>query len=169
MLTSAQLQTLKTNILATPEAESLYVNGDLIALANYYNSTASPDYWVWRTKVTRADIYNSVSPDATTWNWTTYKSQSVTEQNAWTQMFMGDEADFSKKNLRDGVAAIFTGSAPQLAQQTHVLAMGRKKATRLEKLFAVDTTGSGAGRGISTDPDTMVVEGIIDYSELIGL
>jgi len=161
-LTPAQKQTLKTNIQATPEANALYVDGNLDGLAAYYNVVASPDFWVWRTNVSRADIYNLTSPAASTWNWTTYKNQGVAEQNAWVQMFMGDLADFSKTNLRDGVAAIFTGSAQANAQRDHVLATGRRLSNRLEQVFA-------NGTGSSASPGTMVVEGALHYTELIGL
>jgi hypothetical protein len=104
-------------------------------------------------------IYNSTSPDATTWSWTTYKAQSVTEQNAWVQMFMGDQADFSKANLRAGVAAIFTGSAQANAQQAHVLAMGRRLAKRVEKALA-------SGTGSTASPAVMSFEGTIGFQDV---
>jgi len=109
--------------------------------------------------VTREEIYNSTSPDATTWNWTTYKNQSATEQNAWTQMFMGDRANFAQANLRAGIAAIFTGSAQANAQRDHCLAMGRRKATIAEKLFS-------SGTGSSTTPATMGFEGNLTFGQV---
>lgn len=120
------------------------------AIAGWYNLATDPAFWVWRSRVSRSDVYNTTSDlsPATHWNWTTYKNQSVTEQNAWTQMFMGDQADFSKPNLRAGIAAIFTGSAQANAQRDHCLAVGRRAATRAEKLLA-------AGAGTAASPATL--------------
>lgn len=161
-LTAAQKLTLKADILANPDALAIYDIGDLSALADLYNQPASPAFWVWRTNVSRADLYHSTSPDGTTWNWTTYKNQGVAEQNAWVQMFMGDLADFSKPNLRAGIGSIFTGSAQANAQRDHCLSVGRRLARRVEKLYAL-------GTGSSVSPATMVVEGALSFSDLIGL
>lgn len=159
-LTPAQLATLKADILADPAFTALRSSPDgRDAIRAAYGQFPAADYWVWRSNVSRAEIYNNVSPDSTTWNWTTYKNQPATEQNAWTQMFMGDQADFSKANLRAGVAAIFTGSAQATAQRDHVLAMGRRKATRAEKLFA-----SGAGSTVA--PATMTFEGALSFADV---
>lgn len=142
VLSSAQLATLKTDILADGALAAIPRTSDGYALiAAAYSAVATPDFWVWRTNVTRADIYHTTSVDATTWNWSTYKAQSVPEQNAWVQIFMGDLVSFALANVRAGVAAIFTGSQAQTDQRTHCLAIGRRKATRGEKLFA---TGTGS-------------------------
>lgn len=160
LLSTAQLALIKADIAANNDLNILPNSSDgNDALAKLYNLPAVPDFWVWRTDVSRAEIYNLTSPDTTTWNWSTYKAQAATEQNAWTQMFMGDRADFSKANLRAGVAAIFTGSAPANAQQAHILAMGRRKATRLEKVLAT-------GTGSSTVPAVMGAEGSIRGDEV---
>lgn len=161
-LTPEQRTALKNDILANPDALAIYTDGNLTALADLYNAPASPSYWVWRTNVTRADLYHSTSVDGTTWNWTTYKGQNVSEQNAWVQMFMGDEADFSRANLRAGVAAIFSGSAQANAQRDHCLAIGRRIASRLEKVCA-------AGAGTSVSPSMMTFEGALSFTDLIGI
>lgn len=169
MFTPAQKTTIKADILANSDLLAVYNVGDLTSLAGLYNTDASPAYWGWRTNVTRAEIYGDVSPDATTWSWTTYKNQGATEQNAWVQMFMGDQANFSKANLRGGVAAIFTGSQAATDQKNHVLATGRRKSTRLEKLLAVATVGGIGTRGSTANPDTFVLEGSVPYNDFIGV
>lgn len=148
-MTDAQLATLRTNILtlAAPgqPLELLVAAGNTDAIADYYNALAVPDWFVWRTSVSRADIYSgNPQPENSAWNWTTYKNQSATEQGAWTQMFMGDQANFAQDNIRAGVSAIFTGSAQANAQRDHVLAVARRQANRLEKLFAVGTGSTAA-------------------------
>lgn len=160
MLTPAQLAAVKANILADPVLNAFPPTTDgAFEIAAAYNLLATPDFWVWRTNVSRVEIYNQVSPDASSWNWTTYKNQGVAEQNAWTQMFMNDVANFSQANLRAGIAAIFTGSAPATAQRDHCLSMGRRKAIRIEKLLA---TGSGT----TVSPAVMGFEGFISYQDV---
>ena len=167
-LTPAQKLTLKAAILADSGANVFYSIGDLDGLASYLNTLPSPTFWAWRTDVSRSDIYTSQNDLAVSgaqtgfWNWTTYKNQGVAEQNAWTQMFMGDLANFARQNVRDGIGAIFTGSAQATAQRDHCLAVGRRPVTRFERVFAV-------GTGSPVSPAAMAVEGVLSVSDLIGL
>lgn len=159
ILTSAQKTAVRNAILADPGVATMFTDGNTSGVADYMNAPASPAFSVWRTSVSRAEIYNETSPDATSWSWLSYKGQAVAEQNAWVQMFMGDAADFSKPNLRAGVASIF-GAAN--AQTAHVLAMGRRLASRFEKILAT-------GTGTAASPGTMVVEGPITAEDVQGL
>lgn len=152
-LTNAQKALLRDHINVSSDLNIFPNSNDgNIEVKNLLNLQASPDFYVWRTEVSRTEVYNSTSPEATTWNWTTYKNQGATEQNAWTQMFMGDRADFSKPNLRAGIAAIFAGSAQANAQRDHCLAMGKRLAKRGEKVLA-------SGTGSLATPATMTFEG----------
>lgn len=162
MLNTAQLTLLKAAIVADPTLSILPNTPDNNAtIAAAFNALATPDFWVWRTNVSRQDIYTLqndlglTSPDDF-WNWGTYKAQAAVEQNAWTQMFMGDQTDFSKTNVRAGVVSIFSGTAAQVKQQNHVLAIGRRKALRIEKVLAT-------GAGTTASPAVMGNEGPIDY------
>lgn len=167
MLTPSQLLALKNLILGDPTLNSNPNNSDgNSVIVQLLSNDASPSYWVWRTNVTRAEIYHETSPDGTTWNWDTYKAQNVTEQNAWVQMFMSDEVNFAKPNLRAGVASIFSGNAAQNNQRAHCLAVGRRVANRAEKLFAVATVGGVGTRGSTANPDTMTVEGILSVDDV---
>lgn len=160
-LSTAQLAAIKADILANPALSGQPNNSDgNAAIALVYNAVAAPDYWVWRSDVSRAQIYSDTGDGSSTWNWTTYKNQSATEQNAWVQMFMGDKADFGKVNLRAGVAAIFTGSAQANAQRDHVLSVGRRKATRIEKLL------KASGAGTTGDPAVMGFEGPVSGDQV---
>jgi hypothetical protein len=182
-LTPAQLATLKADIAA-----KMVVGQPLVAyagsnpgdpdantaIANYYKLTASPDYYVWRSSVSRSEVYHATSPAGTNWNWATYKAQSATEQNAWTQMFMGDSGPVGMLNFREGIKAIFTGSAPQTAQRDHCFAAGKRKASNIEKLLAVavvappaDTgNNSGANRGLVANPDNLGFEGVLNAVDI---
>lgn len=156
-LTTAQSTALKAAILANPTWAAFPMTPDgWFDLARALDAVAVPAFIVWRSNVTRQDIYNTTSAEATTWNWTTYKAQAVTEQNAWTQMFMGDRADFSQANLRAGVAAIFGNSN---AQTTHILAASKRSATYAEKILAV-------GTGTLPLPATMGYEGALTAADV---
>jgi hypothetical protein len=159
-LTGPQLVTLKAHIDASPDLSSQPNTTDgNDAVAKLLNLVDAPDYWVWRTAVPRAEIYNNASPTGSAWNWTTYKNQGVSEQNAWTQMFMGDVADFSKLNLRTGIGAIFTGSGAANDQRDHCLATGRRKAKRGERVLAT-------GTGSTATPAIMGFEGTLSYQDV---
>lgn len=162
-LTPAQQATLKAYILSQPDLVAIIGSIDL--LRDALNTDASPAFWVWRKSVSRNNIYTeqndlSVPIDDKFWNWTTYKNQGVSEQNAWVQMFMQDVTDFSAQNVRDGIAKIFTGSAAANAQRNHVLAIGRRLATRAERVFQT-------GAGTTATPDILVTEGPITQTEVI--
>lgn len=156
-MTPEQIAVFRAALLAEtdPELVGYRTNGQTPLIVRWYQRIATPDFWVWRTDVTRAELYHGTSPDGTTWNWTTYKQQQIPEQNAWTQMFMGDTANFALPNLRAGVAAIFSGVGAQAAQRDHCLSMGRRLASRIEKMFAT-------GAGTSVSPATAAILSFTD-------
>jgi hypothetical protein len=162
MLTPNQLAALRAAINAEtdPAFVEYRTNGQTPLMRDFFNQpTAAPAFTVWRTNVSRADIYNRTSAEGTNWSWTFYKNQSQVEQNAWVQMFMGDQADFSQANLRAGIAVIFTAASS--ANAAHALAIGKRAATRGEKLFA---TGPGLGTVVS--PAQLVFEGAITDADI---
>jgi hypothetical protein len=155
---------LKADIIAKSAAGQPLNGLGEDAIAVYYNAASASI--VWRTDVTRAEIYHQTSNEGTTWNWTTYKSQSVTEQNAWTQMFMGDVANFSLPNLRAGVDAIFSGAGASAAQRAHVAAIAKRAARRVEAL-ATNPIG-----GTMQTPSVLTFEGTVsaqDISDVMNL
>jgi hypothetical protein len=158
MLTSAQLATLSQDIANDPALASLPMNSDSsVVIVDAYAQLAVPDFIVWRTDVQAAEIYHltSTAVPPTTWNWTTFKNQSVAEQTAWEQMFASGSGNFALPNFRSGVAAIFTGSAQANAQRDHCLAIGKRRANRGEKLLTI----LGSGDGTTLQPATMGFEG----------
>lgn len=162
-LSLVQRTALKAVVMTGATAQSC-VDGDLQGVADQMNTEASPAFWVWRTNVSRSMVYTLTDNEGGTFNWTTYKNQGATEQNAWVQMFMGDEADFSQDNLRAGVAAIFTGSAAATAQRDHILSIGRGKATRFQKVFATGTGSTGAPAKFGVDALGAVLNGTAPYT-----
>ena len=89
-LTGAQLLTLKTNILADSALAAVPRNADGYALiAAAYNVLAVPDWWVWRTRVTRDELVGSTSVDGTTFNWVGagYITRTQGERDAFGAIF----------------------------------------------------------------------------------
>jgi hypothetical protein len=160
-LTPAQLQALYTDITVTNAVEfsAAIAATDDQAIADAYDLAASPPFWVWKTRLTEDEIYQAPSVDATTWSWPDYIARSVAEKAAWAQMFSVTGAvNPSLPNTRQGIADIFSG-AGGAAQRTHLLAMGRRTALRIEKLFATGTGSTGA-------PGVMAFEGAITYLDI---
>lgn len=164
----AQLASLKT-----------YLNANHAGLfdeeaAAEMNKPASPAYYVWSSAVSRSQVYNLTGAGGSTWDWTTYKNQSVSEQNAWTQMFMGDVANFGQLNVRVGISKIFTGSAGANAQRDHCFAVGKRQATVAEKLYAAAVTSppansgndSGQAVGNIANPALLVFEGRVTADDV---
>lgn len=183
-LTSAQKTALKNDIAAntntvvhpffgTVQIKDIAVDDGTGAnvIADWYNLKPGTAYWVWATGVTRSAVYNTTTDVPSTWSWTTYKNQSATEQNAWVQIFMGDQANFGQLNVRVGIGNIFSGAGAPSTQRDHCLAVGRRLATSFEKLFSVtvasppNNTGNDGvanNRGKTSNPDVMVLEGTLD-------
>ena len=157
-LDPAQKATLKANITAKQVAgQPLAGVTDEQAIANFYNAASA--FFVWRTNVTKAEIYHSTSVDGTTWDWNIFKAQSVPEQGAWAQMFSGESGNFSLLNFRIGIEKIF---GLVNAQTTHCKAVGKRVCLRLEALFAT-------GTGTSAVPGLLVVEGAINAQEVANV
>lgn len=169
-LSPAQLATLKADVAANTATIDLAgvqvqikdtVNtGDVNAeVAKWYNLTVSPAYWIWKSFVRDREIYEVTTDDATSWSWTTFIGRSQGERDAWRQMVnMAGGMNPSLASVRAGVADIFSG-AGGLNQRTHLLTLGRRLPTNVEKLFAVATVGGVGNRGSTTNPDTMAFEG----------
>ena len=162
MLTTTQLVALKADILADPAFTSIPNNEDgAVTIANAYNLPAALDFWVWRTRVSQEEIVGVTTPDNTVWSWTIYIGRSQGERDGWREMFADTGAiNLSRLNVRQGLQDIFSG-AGGLAQRTHLLAVGRRKSTRAEKLFA-------AGTGSTASPATMSVEGNLPYQDVLS-
>ncbi len=163
-LTSAQVATLRTNILASPDAGPLCVAGDLSGVTTLYNVTAVPDFWVWKTSVTKEELTNATSVDATVFTWVGngFIMRSAGEQAAWRELFTAaGTINPSLSQVRQAFSDIFSGTGNAAANRTHLLAVARRKSTRLERVFAT-------GTGTTGSPGVLVIEGPLNYTTLIG-
>lgn len=159
-LTPAQKATLKAAIAADSQLNAFLNNTDgAFAIAAILNMTASPDYWVWRSKVTQEEAVGTTTEDGTVWSWTTYIGRSQGERDGWREMFADTGAiNPSKTNVRQGLADIFSG-AGGATQRTHLLTVSRRRATRSEKLFST-------GTGSTASPAVMGFEGSLSYQDV---
>ena len=144
-LSTAQLQTLKTWLLANAGAMTDQQAADAL------NATASPDFWVWRTSVSKHELVTQPSVDGTTFTWAGngFITRSVGEQTCWSELFNSTlTTNPSLPNVRQAFSDIFSGTGNAAANRTHLLAAGRRKATLAEKLLAT-------GTGSTASPATM--------------
>ena len=169
-LTTAQLQTLKTDITVTKAATSYqgqtllqwWNAGDDTTLAQFYQQPASPDFWVWKTAVSKDELVNSVGPEGTTFNWSGngFITRSAGEQAAWEQIFsVSGTVDASKANVRQAFQDIFSGTGNAADNRTHLAAVARRRATYGEALYAT-------GTGSTASPATLTFEGVISATDV---
>ena len=149
----AQLTTLKTSIAADPALVALGQSPDAaFAVAAAYNLPATPDFWVWRTRIAAREVRKNVV-------WTEYIGRSVGEKSAFELMMFDGELDGSDPNIRTGILDIFAGGTATTTR-TNLTALAKRLATRSEKLFA-------AGTGTNATPATMAVEGDLNYQDVL--
>jgi hypothetical protein len=161
-LTTAQKTTVKADIEGDVVLNAFPNNSDgAFAIAALYNATASPDHWVWRTLVSKNEMTSSTSGDGTTFSFPQLIARTVQEQFGWRELFNGTEScNPSLPNVRQGFADVFSGAqAGPTAQRAHLLAMARRKATRIEKLLAT-------GTGSTASPATMGFEGAVSFQDI---
>jgi hypothetical protein len=161
--TEAQLDQLAADIAADPTLSTLPHNGDsAVVVADAYNLPASPAFWVWRTTLQEQEVYEATADGTLHWNWATYKSQTVQDRDSWARMWGPGAVNPSLQQTRDGWLAIFGGQGASQTQVNYLLALGRRQATRTEKLYA--STAQGAGT--TAAPATLVFEGTLPPSRV---
>ena len=167
-LTTAQKQAFKADIIAAADAECVALeasptNSDLaFAVAALYNLIASPDFWVWKTSLTKHAAISETSVDATTFSFPQLIARTVQEQFGWQELWNSTlTCNPSLPNVRQGFADVFSGAqAGPVAQRAHMLAMARRKASRVEKLLAT-------GTGSTASPATMGAEGPLGFQDVL--
>ena len=159
-LTIAQALLVKNDILATPLLNAFPANLDgAYGIADLYNRLATPDFIVWKTLLHEQEIASLTSSEATVWSWSSFITRSVAEQTAWGRMFNGTyTVNPSLAQVRIAFADIFSGGTG-VFQRTHLLAMSKEKASRIEKLLAT-------GTGTTADPATRSLVGNISPQDV---
>lgn len=176
-MTPAQIATLKTAIQADPALNFMLTEGNLSGLADALNAPVVPAFYVWRSTTPAADVF-----DAITWaNFTPTDAPDSTvlyqnrlgicriKQASLHVLFEGSQPISTGKanirtTLKDALQKLPAGvaGAELDAGWLAVKAAATRQASVLEKVFAV-------GAGTTGVPATLVVEGPISYTELIGM
>lgn len=157
-LTTTQLQTLKAVALADPTAAGFLTAGNDTELAAWFNADAVPDFFAWRTSVSKHEIVSKTSIDGTTFAWAGngFISRSVGELECWNQLFNSTQTcNPSLANVRQAFQDIFSGAGNAASNRSHLLVVARRKVNRFERTFAT-------GTGTTIAPGTLVEEGSID-------
>ena len=153
MLTPAQLATLKTFIDTDPTFSVLPVNSDTsYFIAEELNKNAVPDYIVWKTSVPRGEVGKAFEASALA-AITAGNNDKLNNFAAWNDTVNPSRLD--QRAFFDDVFSVAAGATTRAS----LLALWKRSATVLEKVFA---TGSGT----SGSPSALVVEGRISYQEV---
>lgn len=160
MLTPQQQTALKAHIDASPDLSVFPNNADgNFAIADLLNLDAAPDWWVWRTRLEKHTVTDETSPEATTFSWPALGARSASEQFIWRELWNSTlSCNPSLPQVRQGFADVFSGGTGA-TMRTHMLAMARRKATRVEKVLS-------SGTGTAAAPATLTFEGQISYQDV---
>ncbi len=146
-LDSAQLTTFKSDLDANTDTVIVQalIDGTNNVIAAWYNDNVSPDFFVWRTEITTAEVKSVV-------DWSEYIGRSDGERGAFILLIEDGIVDASRVNVRSGFTDIFSG--PQGAvTRTALIALAKRLANRIEAVLI------SSGSGSVPDPGTMGFEG----------
>ncbi|MEY4635657.1 MAG: hypothetical protein RJA55_1455 [Acidobacteriota bacterium] len=141
-LTTAQLATLKADILADPTLAALAAAKSYGPIATAYNQPASPSYTLWRTNVTCQETTDA-------WVGTDIDVMSALNmQRLQMLLASGPVCNMSRADRRAWAENPF-GTNVNNASRVAMRAIWKRLATRGEKLFA-SGTGSDASPAVPT-------------------
>ena len=154
-LTPAQMATVKANILASGDMNTLPNNTDgSYAIAALYNLPASPAFTVWKTNVSINDVgkkfVGTELAGLTTGNQT--RLQTLAQ-------YLVDGVNPSLSDNRLFFDDVFSGAGGTNTRAA-LLILWKRTATRFEKLLIASGTGSDAS------PAVLGYEGQVSYQDI---
>jgi hypothetical protein len=150
VLSTSQLIILKNWIIANNNSIFDQIAADLL------NALSIPDFIVWKTSVTRKEILENV------FDWTRLDNLSVGKARIWSDIFVDNNINPSKENVRLGINAVWVGTSADLAVREGVYVHCKRKATVAERLLAV-------GTGTDASPATLNFEGNLTVDDIINV
>lgn len=162
-LTQAQLQTLKTDILANtdPEVIAALAAGSNNAIADWYNQLASPSYWLYRSGVSAEELSNAINLQNMA-DITAADSDRVMKLfNLRT--FNGGEFHGDVESDRTAWDDVFSAAAGDESQQA-IAALWQRTGTYAEQVFSLGT-GTGAD---AANADTTSFQGLLSSNDVIA-
>lgn len=152
-LTTEQIATLRSSILAATDQATVdaLAARNTAALADIYNLDASPAFVVWRTTLEPAEYREGVV-------WTEVDALTAGKARIWEWLTQSATAPLEphKNNVRQGLADAWASSTTTRA---NLLAMAKRGASRVERLFVT-------GTGTTAAPGLLVYEGPISSIEI---
>lgn len=132
MLTTAQLQTLKTFAQADPTAAGYIAAAQDQLLADWLNADAPGPVKGWRVDVSRAELFEATPI-------TQFDALSAGKRDAWRLLMENSPIDFSRNKMRAAVTDIWAA-----AQATSVLTACTENATRAENALGGASATDGS-------------------------
>lgn len=162
-LTEEQRLVLKAYILADPilGPKTSGEGTDYAGISAALNATAAPDFWCYRTSLSKSEVTDDPSPDATVFDWNAWIGRTAAEREGWRELFgVTGTVNCSKLNVRSAFDNIFSGGqAAAIAMRAHMAAWSRRTATLAEKVLAI-------GAGSTGSPATFGAEGTVGIGEI---
>jgi hypothetical protein len=154
MLTLSQLQAIKAAIAADTALSSQPMTPDgAFAIAEALNQLAVPDFIVWRSKVSNGEVGKAFVASSLS-AMTSANNDRLVSFVLWNP----DGVEPQRADHRVFFDDVFS-PASGAPTRTALAALWRRRARRVEKLFAVGTGSDGA-------PATLGFEGTINYQDV---
>lgn len=152
-MTPNQLTTLKAAILAETDATFVEArnNGDTGAMAAFFNVTAAPAFYVWRSNYTAEQIASAIDAGVT-------QMDSLTASKRETLLWWAGRGHDMRMAASQAAIDDLTGSQQTLKAALRNGAM--RAVTRGERLFA-------SGTGSTASPGSTTFEGVISPNDVV--
>lgn len=153
-MNDAQLAALKAAIIADSTLNAQPQNSDgAYAIAAELNKEATPVFTVWKTRVSIGEVGKAFN--GTELAGLTTGNQSRLQTLA---QYLSEGVDPSNTGNRAFFDDVFSG-AGGTNTRANLLALWKRRATRIEKLLAT-------GTGTDSSPATMTFEGAVSYQDV---
>lgn len=154
-LTTAQLQTLKADILADQAlASKPMTSAGALEIVAAYKLAASPSWVVWKSSLSRKES------QADGFDWTQCDNLTTGQARIWEWIFDSSGVmNPSEPGVRSGISECWKGTSAKVAVATFVLGKCKRDANRAEKLFS-------SGSGTTLSPATMGFEGSLSSDDV---
>lgn len=156
-LTAPQLTTFKDAIQADSAAMAFVAAGDVGAAALLFDAPGAKV--VWRTSITKAEIYSNG------FTWAQIDNVTDPRWRIWVELFDNEDRSMNpgKANVRAGIAEVWTGTAQKEAVRDYVLGKCKRTASRFESLFATGTGTTQTPADLGVGADGAVLEGAVPF------
>lgn len=146
---------LKDAILGEPSIQTCVIQGQDGCVADWLNSPSA--FVVWRTSVSKEEIYRSAD-----WDWTRIDNLTTGEARIWQEMFDNNAKSFNPSfaKVRAGIEEAWKGTAADETLKTNsIYPKCKRNATQAEAVFAT-------GIGTSVSPGTTTWEGRVSETDV---